>query len=152
REIFSKIASKVPNTKFIIVGDGPLRNEVEKVKGIDMTITGFISQQEVAKYMNAMDVMILPSRNEGWPCVALEAQACGTCVIGSNNGGIPEAVGFSEYVIEDGVDFEKRIAERVVEVLKSGYDKEKLIDRAKNYTWENTVSREIELFEELAKR
>lgn len=38
---------------------------------------------EVPYYMNAIDVMILPSRNEGWPCIVLEAQACGVPVAGS---------------------------------------------------------------------
>jgi len=38
--------------------------------------------------MNAMDVMVLPSRKEGFGAVVIEAQTCGTCVVGSSNGGI----------------------------------------------------------------
>lgn len=101
--------------------------------------------------MNAMDVMILPSRNEGLGCVVLEAQACGTCVVGSEKGGIPEAIGFKEYVVSDGEDFEERIANRVVEILRNGYDSSKFINRAKDYTWESTVKKEIEVFEEVMK-
>ncbi|MEN3042286.1 MAG: glycosyltransferase, partial [Fervidobacterium sp.] len=94
-EIFYQIATKIPETKFIIVGDGELRKLVEKKiskLGLNALFTGRIPQTEVAKYMSAMDVMILPSRNEGFGTVCLEAQACGTCVIGSSNGGIPEAI------------------------------------------------------------
>jgi len=99
-EIFNLIEKGYPKTYFIVVGDGPLREEVKKgTEGLNIIFTGRLPQQEVGKWMNAMDVMILPSRNEGWPCVILEAQACGTCVVGSSNGGIPEAIGFPEYVV-----------------------------------------------------
>jgi glycosyltransferase involved in cell wall biosynthesis len=127
-----------------------MRDIIKKeAQGLNIIFTGRIQQKEVAKWMNAMDVMILPSRNEGWPCVVLEAQACGTCVIGSNNGGIPEAIGFPEYVVEEGKDFEERISERVVEVLKKGYDKERLIERAKNFTWGSLVGKEIEVYKQV---
>ncbi len=146
-EIFDKIAKELPNTRFLIVGDGALRDKILKeMKGLDVVFAGRVPQVEVAKYMNAMDVMVLPSRNEGWPCVVLEAQACGTCVIGSSNGGIPEAIGFPEYVIEEGDQFEERFAKRVIEVLKEGYDVNRLLERAKGFTWKEIVRREIDVY------
>lgn len=88
------------------------------------------------------------SRNESWPCVVLEARACGTCVVGSSNGGIPEAIGFEKYVVEEGEDFEERFGNKVVEVLKNGYNSEELTQRAKEYTWKKIVEREINLYKE----
>ncbi|KHC90366.1 group 1 glycosyl transferase [Thermotoga sp. Mc24] len=149
-EIFGKIAKELPNTRFLIVGDGVLKDKILKeMKGLDVVFTGRVVQTKVAKYMNAMDVMVLPSRNEGWPCVVLEAQACGTCVIGSSNGGIPEAIGFEEYVVEEGENFEDRFARKMVDVLKSGYDRNKLIERAKRFTWEEIVKREIKIYNQV---
>jgi glycosyltransferase involved in cell wall biosynthesis len=81
----------------------------------------------------------------------LEAQACGTCVIGSSNGGIPEAIGFEEYVVEEGKEFEKRFAKKVVEVLEKGYDRSILINRAKDFTWEEIVRREIKIYSGILK-
>jgi glycosyltransferase involved in cell wall biosynthesis len=147
-EIFRLIAKEIPEMFFIIVGDGPLRKKIEKeTKGLNIIFTGRLPQKDVAKYMNAMDVMMLPSREEGFGAVVIEAQACGTCVIGSSNGGIPEAIGFDEYVVEEGENFEERFAKRVVDVLKSGYNRNKLIERAKGFTWEEIVRREIEIYE-----
>ncbi|HOJ89410.1 MAG TPA: glycosyltransferase, partial [Pseudothermotoga sp.] len=111
-----------------------------------VVFAGRVPQTEVAKYMNAMDVMVLPSRQEGFGAVVIEAQACGTCVIGSNNGGIPEAIGFSEYVVEEGDNFEERFAKRVVEVLREGYDMNRLLERAKGFTWRNTVFVETRIY------
>ncbi len=151
-EIFLKIAKNVGRVKFIVVGDGQLRKKLEKSlrdEKLEAILVGRVSQADVAKYMNAMDIMILPSRNEGWPCVVLEAQACGTCVVGSSNGGIPEAIGFEEYVVEEGPNFEERFAKKVVDVLKNGYNAQRLIERAQKYTWENIVGMEKKIYEEV---
>ncbi|MCX7654204.1 MAG: glycosyltransferase [Fervidobacterium sp.] len=151
-EIFYQIATKIPETKFIIVGDGELRKLVQKKiskLGLNVLFTGRIPQTEVAKYMSAMDVMILPSRNEGFGTVCLEAQACGTCVIGSSNGGIPEAIGFDEFVVIDGKNFEKRFAEKVVEVLLHEYDSNLFVNRAKFYNWENLIRKEIQIYRDV---
>ncbi|ACJ75341.1 glycosyl transferase, group 1 family protein [Thermosipho africanus TCF52B] len=149
-EIFKSIKKFVPNTKFIVVGDGFLKEQIKsETRKLDIIFTGRISQREVAEWMNVMDVMILPSRNEGWPCVIVEAQACGTCVIGSNNGGIPEAVGFEEYIVDEGKNFEERFANKVVEILVNGYIPDQFIKHAKKFTWENIVKMEIEEYKKL---
>lgn len=93
--IFESIRKLLPNTFFIVVGDGPLRGYLKnRLRNLNALFTGNVPQTDVALYMNALDVLVLPSRNEGWPCVVLEAQACGTLVVGSDKGGIPEAVDF----------------------------------------------------------
>lgn len=153
-KIFSKVKKHVPDTIFIVVGDGPLKDILKRESrecNLDVYFTGFVQQEEAARFMNAMDVMILPSRNEGWGCVVKEAQACGTCVVGSSNGGIPEAIGFPEYVVEEGENFEDRFAKKVVEILINGYDRNAIINNAKEYTWENVVSKEKRLYEEVLK-
>jgi len=149
-EIFKDIANNLPNVKFIVVGDGTLMASVKKqLADLDVFFTGKLPQRDVAKWMNAIDVMILPSRNEGFPTVVNEAQACGTSVVGSNNGGIPEAIGFDEYIVEDGDDFEERMAEKVVGILKNGYDSKRLINKASNFTWDKIVEKEIEVYKEV---
>ena len=148
-EIFELVRKGNPKVKFIVVGDGHLRGKMErraKQKGLDILFTGRLDQSEVAKYMNAMDVMVLPSREEGFGVVVIEAEACGTCVIGSSNGGIPEAIGFGEYVVEEGEEFEDRMAHKIVQVFEKGYNKEKLIERAKNFTWERIAQMEKKIY------
>ena len=64
-------------------------------------------------------------------------------VVQSNSGGTYEAIGFEEYIVEDGDDFEKRMVKKVVEILKNGYDSERLINKAANFTWDKIVEKEI---------
>jgi len=70
-------------------------------------------------------------------------------VIRSSNGGILEAIGFDKYVVAEGKDFEDKIAQRIVQILEEGYDREKLIERAKDFTWERIVQMEKGIYEQV---
>ncbi|MGY4686680.1 glycosyltransferase [Petrotoga sp. DB-2] len=150
-EIFSYISS-IYDAEFLVVGDGELRKGIEnecKKRRLQVKFVGRVSHEDVPYYMNVMDVMILPSRNEGWPCVVLEAQGCGVAVVGSSNGGIPEAIGDGGIVVEEEEDFEKRFAESVVKLLENPIDESYLRKRALGFSWENIVAREIEVYKEV---
>jgi glycosyltransferase involved in cell wall biosynthesis len=81
----------------LIVGAGPSRRALQKKTqklGLAPSVR-FISVVPYGKmpvYLNAADLLCLPSRHEGCPNVILEAQACGTPVIASSVGGIPELI------------------------------------------------------------
>lgn len=83
--------------KFWVVGDGKLRQELEpmikRAAGTDVLFWGNLQSDEMPGIMNCIDVLILPSRNEGLPLVALEALKCGANVVGADVGGIPEVIG-----------------------------------------------------------
>lgn len=136
---------------FVVVGDGPLKAEVEKKckdKGLNIVFTGNLESDEVKNIMNIMDVMILPSRKEGFGCVITEANACGTCVVGSDAGGIPEAIGIESNIIIDGENFEARMAKRVVEIVNSEYDKNNISKNTMdNYSWTKIAEDEAGLYE-----
>ncbi len=148
--IFNSIADSIKNVVFIIVGEGLERKNIERNIGSKNTVfTGRLRQVDVAKYMQAMDVMVIPSRSEGWGCVVKEAQACGTPVVGSNLGGIPEAVGEGGRVVDEGLDFEKRFAETVVEELRLKPGSDKALRSAVGYTWRETIIKEISVYKSI---
>ena len=153
-EIFENISSN-KDVEFLVVGDGELRENVEKEcqkRNLNVKFVGRVSQDKVPYYMNAMDVMILPSRNEGFPTVVNEAQACGISVVGSSNGGIPEAIGDGGIVVEEGENFEKRFAEAVINLLENPIDSNYIREKALEYLWENVVKKEVKVYEEVLKK
>lgn len=82
-------------TKLIMLGDGPLAGNARALGdqlhfGPNVVLGGRKSAAEVARYMQAADVLCVPSVNEGVPNVVLEAFACGLPVVASRVGGIPE--------------------------------------------------------------
>lgn len=148
-DIFSRIDKEI-KCKYVIVGDGDMRNLVEsqsKEADLDVYFTGNIPRDEVNKYLNIMDVMILPSRREGFGSVIVEANACGVLAIGSDAGGIPEVISNPDFIIDDGENFEQRYADRVLYYLQNGWDREALIERIKNeYSWNSIVQRDLKVF------
>ena len=93
--IFWKIKEKCKvEPIFVIVGQGVLEGELrEKLKGLPVTFTGQLLPDKLSEVYSHMDVLVVPSRSEGYSCVIKEAQACGVIPVGNDAGGIREAVG-----------------------------------------------------------
>lgn len=153
-EIFENIKELDSNNEytFTIIGDGPLKAQVEKEckeKGLNVVFTGNQEVPMVRNLMNTMDVMIIPSRREGFGCVITEANACGVYVVGSDAGGIPEAIGIKENIVYSGEDFERRFAKRVVEVANSKNDRETLSKNTiDNFSWDKIIEDEASFYRE----
>ena len=94
-EAAKDISGKFPNARFLLVGEGALRRELEK-RVNDLGIAGrFIFtgwREDVADILSCLDVLVLPSLNEAVGLVLLQAQARGVAVVASAVGGVAEAL------------------------------------------------------------
>jgi glycosyltransferase involved in cell wall biosynthesis len=89
------VVREVPDTRFLIVGEGELRGQLERQiheLGLDrhVTLTGFRS--DVLGLLKSLDVFAMSSITEGLGSAILEAMACRRPVVATRAGGIPEAV------------------------------------------------------------
>jgi len=105
--------AKLPrDAVLLLVGDGSLRGEIESqarsLGVIDrVRMAGFVPRSATARYYQAMDVMVLPSRSsatlaEQFGNVLAEAMLCGTPVVGSTCGAIPDVIGEAGIVFPEG--------------------------------------------------
>jgi glycosyltransferase involved in cell wall biosynthesis len=117
-----KILNKKRDINFLIGGDGQLRNSIEEI--IDKkqltdktTITGWIPHEELSRHLNNLKLIVLPSYTEGLPNIMLEAMACGTPVLATAVGGIPDIINNNQtgFLMKD--NSPECIAENVVKIL-----------------------------------
>jgi len=94
---FAQLRAGVRAERLVLVGAGSAESELrEAAAGLGVadavTFAGRLGATDVARWMAAADVLVLPSRSEGLGLVLFEAMACGTPCVASNVGGIPEAL------------------------------------------------------------
>jgi len=91
----ASITKKYNNVRFIIVGDGVLRRQIEKMInsfGLQQKVKLCGWQRNVAEILAAADIFVLTSLWEGLPISALEALSCGLPVVATDTGGISEII------------------------------------------------------------
>jgi phosphatidylinositol alpha-1,6-mannosyltransferase len=96
------IAQNGPDVAYVVVGTGPDRPRLERLAArlgvLDrVRFVGEVNHDRLPLYYSAADLFVMPAREdppdvEGFGLVFLEANACGTPVIGARTGGIPDAV------------------------------------------------------------
>lgn len=82
----------VPGGRLVIVGDGPDLPSARESASPDVRFTGGVDRDEALAWMQAADLLVMPSRWEGMALVPLESLAVGTPVLASDVTGVREAI------------------------------------------------------------
>lgn len=119
-DIFKHVFLNYRNVAFWVMGSGkffePLKRKCEEY-ALPVVFWGDVPAEEMPDRFNCVDVLVLPSVNEGLPLVLVEALACGANAVGSRVGGIPEVIGEENSFDRTDPSFAQNIADRVVQML-----------------------------------
>lgn len=122
--------------KIFIAGDGDERESLEKlVQNLELcnhiTFLGFL--KNVPEFLSCLDILAIPSNNEGLGTVILDAILAGCCPVGSRVGGIPEIIKDNEtgLLIEPG-DY-KKLAEQLSYLINNQRVRTQLVQNARRH-------------------
>ncbi len=129
-----RIIEKYPKVKFVFVGDGPLRNQLEeKITAMNLTdhfhFLGF--REDVTEIVNTFDIFTLPSLFEGLPNVILEAMACSRPIVATAVDGTPEAIIDNECGLLVPPESPDDLAESLTKLLSDDKLRQKLATNAR---------------------
>ena len=149
-ELFYYISHCGKPIKFWVIGDGKLRNLIEsKLKdeypNLDYRLFGNQPPEKMSDLMSCLDLLVLPSKNEGLPLVIVEALSCAINVVASNVGGIREVVG-EQNVINHGDGFVERFGDRCIDIL---VNEERTSELPKQFNWNLIVDKELMLYKSI---
>ena len=136
--------------EFLICGGGALfeaiKAELKNNGSCDkVTLTGWIPHEKLSESLNELKLLVLPSYTEGLPNLMLEAMACGTPVLATSVGAIPDVIkdGETGFIMDN--NSPECIAKRVISVLECPY-LNRIVKNARElveteYTYEAAVER-----------
>jgi teichuronic acid biosynthesis glycosyltransferase TuaC len=149
---FATIAPRHPELKLYILGEGPLRSALESlVRDLNLQdrvhLPGKRPNEELQQWFNAADVSLLVSEREGWPNVLTESMACGTPVVATRVGGVPEIIHSPELgiVVDQTVG---SVADGIERALLKKWDREAISKQTRTRTWSKVASELESLFSE----
>lgn len=151
-EAMKNIVKDRKDIMLIIVGDGPLRGDLEKqIKKLNLEnyvkLAGAKPHDEIPLWMNAADIFVLPSLSEGNPTVMFEALGVGLPFVGTAIGGVPEIITSEDYGLLCPPADPECLAEKILIALDKEWDREKIRKYAEQFTWDNIVKQTLKFYE-----
>jgi glycosyltransferase involved in cell wall biosynthesis len=143
--------SSIDNLTLLIVGDGAEESALARLvaeRGLASRVR-FLparSQSELARIYSAADLLVLASSREGWPNVILEAMACGTPVVATNVGGVPEIVTDPRAGSIAPSRTGPAIAAEIRRLLSEPRDPDAVRRHAGRFGWSETTAGQLALF------
>jgi len=143
---FNEVIKKNPVTKLMIIGDGPERDNLEKLVSKlniqdNVIFTGFLQKEELVNALLATDIFLTASKTENMPVAVMEGMAAGLPIVAVDALGTPE-------IVKDGVngfltqpDDYMEMAEKTLQLLKDEETSRKFakasIEFSSNFSQEN---------------
>lgn len=140
-EAMRRVADTRDDVICCIGGSGPLHEALQgRIDELDLAdrvrLLGFVEDALVPVWMNAADLFVMSSLNEGNPTVMFEALGCARPFVGTRVGGIPEIIDSEDYgLLVDPAD-PTALADAIVAGLDRSWDLDRIRDYGRQFSWE----------------
>lgn len=140
--IIDMVSHKRKRVFFVVAGDGPMREELgkklcEKSRAKFVRMVGAIPNVAMAEYLGAADLFIMPSRQEGFPRVLVEAMAAGVPFVASDVGGTRDILTKGQQKFLVGKGETANFSKKVIEILSHKKVRESLVRVGQNSVRQN---------------
>ncbi len=126
---------------------GSLQGQIDRLRlGERVRLLGSVPGDQLTLWVNACDLFVLPSRNEGNPTVMFETLGCGKPFVGTRVGGVPEIITSDEYGLLVEPADPKDLAGKILIALDREWDREGILRYAKQFTWGNIVKETMVIY------
>ena len=154
---FAQVKKRYPDTRLIVVGDGSLRETMRQqsreLGGYDsIEWVGRQPQELLPEWYSRMDIVLMPSRSEGFGLTAIEAMANGCVMVASRTGGLPEVVRDREVGLLHNVASVDDMADKIVSLIANPDCLQLYSAAAIRYVQRYSFERYSLLFNDLYKR
>ena len=154
-EAFPAVLARHPDALLAFVGSGAAGAVLSRRAaqlGIEgqVLLAGARPHAELATWMQAADLLSLPSHNEGVPNVVLEAMACGLPVVATRVGGIPEVLPSQAGLLVPAHD-RAALGDALVQALDRDWLREEILTHAATFRWDDNIRRLDRILQDAAR-
>lgn len=155
--VFAKIKEKYPEIRLLIVGDGSQKELMQQqakklVSNNNIIWMGRQEPENLQTYYDQIDILLMPSRSEGFGLVAIEGMARGCVIVASNTGGLSEVVIDKKVGLLHQKENTSDMIEKIHHLLENPQTIEIYSQKAQNYVKRFSYEQYAQLFNHLYTR
>jgi glycosyltransferase involved in cell wall biosynthesis len=147
-----RIMAAAPQTHFLMLGDGAMKEGlIQKAQGMPhLHILGY--REDIADCLAALDILLIPSLNDGFNLVAVEAMASSKPIVATAVGGLPEVIGNGGILIRSGDT--NRMAKEAIKLLNSPGLRKEIGARGRRraealFSWDISLQKTLALYHQV---
>jgi glycosyltransferase involved in cell wall biosynthesis len=149
---FKIVKKQYPNIKMVLFGHPEQNNELKDLKDLgDFEFHVLPVKDELREIYNSLDIFVFSSCSEGYGNPPMESMACGSAVVSTNVGAVPDYSIDGKTILISPVHNPEALAENVIELIENENKRKKMAENGylhiQNFNWEDSAKKLEKVFE-----
>ena len=148
---FKELVKDYDNVSLFIVGSGPCHSRLNRIiRDLDLEekvhLVGAKPHNEIVKWINSADLLVISSLREGAPVVLLEALSCGVPVVGTDVGIVSDVLTSSSYGYICKTKDVNDLKEKIEKGLSKKWNRDEIAQYGSQFTWSDSVKNLVNVY------